>query len=237
MKKIIFALAALVCLASCEIERDPSIVIQEMMNSQNGLLVNDLGVKYSITGQENAAEILALTRVFLTGTATPSETAGYDYDLKPYEWYGVDIKDCVTLSTVEDVDETLGTAPVCLNHVWVEGGYINALVTVSYDADQDYDGEVNLVFDDSRSSDSSLYFILKHKQEGRNWEDPELTSDKAYFGTQFFSFRYSQCYDPSFKGEQSYNLEWRWFDSTGYDGELPYRTVSDKQGNFTITVQ
>jgi len=236
MKKLILAFAALLCLASCEIKRDPSIVVQEMMNIQNGLLVNDLGVKYSITGQESAAEILTLPRVFLTGTATPSGTAGYDYDLEPYEWYSVTIQDCVTVSSVPDVDEAFGTSPASLTHVWFEGGYVNALVTVSYDKDEDFQGEVNLVFDDTRSSDRELYFMLKNKQTGKTWEDPELSSLNVIFGAQFYSFPYTQFYDSQFHGEQAIYLSWRWFNPNDYDGELPYRTVSDRQGSYFINV-
>ena len=236
MKKLIIALAALVSLASCEIERDPSIVVQEMMNIQNGLLVNAYGVKYSIMGQDMASDIMANQRVFLTGTATPSSVAGYDYVLTPYEWYSVTVQDCVTVGSVPDVDEAYGTSPVDLTHVWFEGGYINALVTVSYDADEDFQGDINMVFDDTKSTDRALYFLLRNKQTGRTWEDPTLTSDKVVFGAQFYSFPYTQYYDSQFKGEQTVYMGWSWFNPSPYDGELPYRTITDKQSNYIINV-
>ena len=93
------------------------------------------------------------------------------------------------------------------------------------------------MFDDTRSSDSKLYFILKNKQEGKTWEDEDLAPNKVAFGGQFFSFPYTQYYDPAFKGEQSVQIEWEWFTPSPYDGELPYRTVTAKQGNYTITVK
>ncbi|MBO7118667.1 MAG: hypothetical protein J6V81_08350 [Bacteroidales bacterium] len=237
MKKIILALAVLLGISSCKIERDLSIVVQEMMNIENGLLVNDLGVKYSISDMSMASEILKQQRVFITGTAVQSDVAGYDYSLKPYEWYGVIIQECAMMSSAEDPDETWGTSPAELTHVWFQSGYINALVTVSFDSEEEYDGEVNMVFDDTRSSDSHLYFILKNKQEGKTWEDEDLTADKVAFGGQFYSFPYTQCYDQAFKGEQAVTIEWEWFKPGPYEGELPYRTVTDQQGNYTITVK
>ena len=237
MKKIILALAVLLGITSCNIERDPSIVVQEMMNIENNLLVNDLGVKYFVNDQSMAADILKQQRVFLTGTAVPSEVANYDYVLNPFEWYSVSVQECALLSSAEDPDETWGTSPAELTHVWFQSGYINALITVSYDSDEDYDGEVNLVFDDTRSTDSHLYFIVKNKQEGRTWEDEDLYPEKVVFGGQFYSFPYTQCYDQAFKGEQSITIEWEWFTPSLYDGELPYRTVTAKQGNYIITVK
>ena len=238
MKKLIFALAIVLGLASCKVERDLSFVVQEMMNVQSGLLINDAGVKYSIQDQESAREILSQQRVFMTGTAEPSETSGYDYKLAPYEWYGVKVKDCVTLSTVEDVDETLGTAPVELTHVWYDGGYVNLLATVSFDADEEDEAEfeINLVFDDERSTSDELYFILKNKQTGRTWEDETLSSDKVIFGSQFMSFPYTQYLEPGFHGSLTIYTEWVWFDPSPVEGELPYKTTSAKQGNYTITV-
>ena len=238
MKKLLFALAVLLGLASCKIDRDPSFVVQEMMTAQDGLLVNDLGVKYSIEGQDKASEILALQRVFLTGTAVPSGNSSYDYYLTPYEWYGVNVKDCVTLSAIEDIDDSMGTSPAELTHGWFQGGYVNALVTVSFDSDEDFHGEVNLVFDDARSNGADkLYFILKNKQTGKTWADEDLSQDKVAFGYQFYSFPYSQYVDSNFKGEQTFNMEWLWFDSSPYDNEIPYRTTSVKQGTYIVTVQ
>ena len=225
-------------LASCKIDRDPSIIVQEMMNVQNGLLVNDLGVKYSITGSAMAIDILSYDRVFVSGSAVPSTVAGYDYTLDPYEWYSVTIQDCVTLSSVEDADEAFGTSPINLSHVWFQGGYVNALVTVSYSDEEDFNGEINLVFDDSRSNGADkMYFLLKNKQEGKTWADEDLSATDAVFGSQFISFPYTQFVDPGFKGEQSFYMEWLWFVPSDYDGELPYRTTKDMQGRYIVNVQ
>jgi hypothetical protein len=237
MKKFIFALAALLGLASCNIERDLSFVVQEMMNIQGGMLVNDLGVRYSVSAKD-ASDIFTNQRVFMTGTAEPAEASGYDYVLTPYEWYGVLVKDCVKLSTVEDVDETLGTCPVSLDHVWFQGGFINALTTVSFDMDEeDKPIEVNMLFDDVRSTGNDLYFILKNKQGGRTWEDDTLSPEKVIFGGQFLSFRYEDYVQPGFKGELAFHLEWKWFDANPYSDEYPYRTVTVRQEYFTITVE
>lgn len=237
MKKFIIALAALLGLASCKIDRDLSVVVQEMMTVQNGILINDLGVKYFLATQEGTEDILQQQRVFLTGLAEPADAAGYDYLLRPYEWYSVIVKDCVALSSAEDSDQAWGTAPAQVSHVWFQGGYINVLVTVSYDSDETFDGEVNMVYNDSRSSDSELYFILKNKQTGKTWEDSELSPDKVVFGAQFYSFPYTQYYSAGYKGEQNITIDWRWFDPNPYSEEIPYRTVSSKQGIYSINVQ
>ena len=239
MKKLFIALAVVLGLASCKIDRDLSFVVQEMMNVRSGLLVNDAGVKYSIQDQQTAGEILSQQRLFITGTAEPSEVSGYDYKLTPYEWYGVILQDCVTLSSVEDVDGALGTSPVELSHVWFDGGYVNALTTVSFDLDTEDETEfnINLVFDDERSTSNELYFILKNKQIGKTWEDEDLSSEKVVFGSQFMSFPFEQYIDSGFHGELTIHVEWVWFDSSPVEGELPYKTVSAKQGNYTYTVK
>ena len=237
MKRLFFALAVMLGLASCKIDRDPSFVVQEMMNIQNGLLVNDEGVKFSIAGQAMASDILAQDRVFITGTATRSEIAGYDYLLEPVEWFDVTVQDCIVLSTVESPDDSLGVSPVSLSHVWFQGGYVNALVTVSFDTNEDFHGKVNLVYDDTRSNGSNyLCFLLKNKQTGKTWEDEDLSEQEVVFGSQFFSFPYPQGYDSSFKGEQTIFIEWRWYDASPYGDELPLRTVSSKEGSFVINV-
>ena len=239
MKKIIAALAVLLGLVSCQVEKDLSIIVQEMMSVQSGLLVNDLGVKYSIKDQSMASKILAKERVFLSGTAVPSETSGYDYLLTPYDWYEVIIKDCVKRSTVEDVDETLGTSPAGISHAWTEGNYVNLLASISYDAtadDDDWGCEINLMFDDERSDSRNLYFVLKNKQTGLTWEDEELDLSEVGFAYQYLSFPYTQYLEPGFKGELTFHLEWEWFDPSPYTGEVPYRTVSAKQGNYTISI-
>lgn len=240
MKKIIIALAVLLGLASCNIERDYSVIVQEMMNVQSGLLVNDMGVKYSIKNQDMASKILAHQRVFVTGKAEEADAPGYDYLLSPDDWYGVLVKDCVKRSTIEDIPGTLGSSPIGISYVWSEGGYVNILATVSYDSTadpEDWDCEINLMFDDVRSDSQNLYFVLKNKQTGLTWEDDELNLSDVAFGVQYLSFPYQQYMEPGFKGELSFHLEWEWFDPSPYTGEAPYRTVSAKQGTYTIYVQ
>ena len=237
MKKIIIALAVLLGLASCKIERDLSVVVQEMMNSQSGLLVNDLGVKYSIKDQSDARDILKHQRVFLTGLAEPSESGTYDYTLDPYEWFAVTVQDCVKKSTVEDIDATLGTSPADVSHAWIQAPYINVLSTVSFDSDNDsFDGELNLMFDDERSTQTDLYFVLKNKQAGKTWEDETLSPEKVAFGAIFLSFPFDQYIAPGFKGDINVTIDWRWFDPNPIDESLPYRSVSDKQGKYTVTI-
>ena len=238
MKKIIIALALLLSLAACNIEHDQSIEVQEMMSIQSGLLVNDLGIKYYVAKPQEAGDLLSEQRVFMYGTAVPSEVSGYEYVLTPYEWYSVMIKDCVKKSTVEDVDETLGTSPVCLNNVWVQGDYLNALTTISYDStEENASFVVNMMLDDERSDENTLYFVLKNKQTGKTWEDEELSSDDVVFGSQFMSFPIKPLLAPGFKGNLEIYFEWDWFVPGAYEGSIPTRTVTNKQWNIAINFQ
>ena len=238
MKKLLFALAILLGLASCNIERDLTITVQEMMSIQSGLLVNDLGVKYFVERPQEAGNLLSEQRVFMCGTAVQAEASGYDYVLTPQEWYSVAIKDIVKKSDVEDVDETLGTSPVSLNNVWYQGGYLNTLTTVSYDSkEENREQVINLMLDDERSNEYTLYFVLKNKQTGRTWEDDELDSDDAVFGAQFMSFPLEPYLAPGFKGELNLYFEWEWFIPGTYEGSLPTRTITDKQWNIAIAIQ
>lgn len=238
MKKILLALSLVMGLVSCDLDKDIPVIIQEMMNIDNDLLVNDSGVKYSIKDPAMSSKILSQRRVFMAGTAVKSETAGYDFLLSPYDWYGVAIQNCVTLSTVQDVEETLGSDPVGINQVWSGGGYINALTIVSYEyGDENFSCAINMVFDDTRSTDTDLYFILKNKQVGKNWSDDDLDMYEVEFGSQYFSFPYEQYLKPGFKGDVTFHIEWEWFDPSPYTGEVPYRTVSAQQGTYTITVK
>ena len=95
----------------------------------------------------------------------------------------------------------------------------------------------NLMFDDERSHSRNLYFVLKNKQTGLTWEDEELGTSDVGFAYQYMSFPYTQYLDPEFKGEVTFHLEWEWFDPSTYTGELPYRTVSAKQGNYIVNIQ
>lgn len=237
MKKIIAMVAGLLCLTGCLKNSEDLVLINEIMNVQGAILINDAGVKYGVADTKIMSNFQSAKRVYIIGQIEPAP-AGSNYDYKLYieEFLAVAVQDCVKLSTVED-QSALGIDPANFYNLWIDGGYINAMITFSYDQHLGYDGVANLVFDDTRSTAQDLYFILKNNQKGKSWIDEEIVPSNLTYGGTFFSFPYLTLLDSAYKGQVNLHFEWTWFQMDPENKEIPLHTTEARSEILTINVE
>ena len=65
MKRILALLALVLCITACNKNNADLITINEIVNVQNGLLVNDAGVRYSLSDHDMLSQLMSLKRVFI----------------------------------------------------------------------------------------------------------------------------------------------------------------------------
>lgn len=236
MKRILALLALVLCITACNKNNADLITINEIVNVQNGLLVNDAGVRYSLTDHDMLSQLMSLKRVFIIGQIEPVSNQSYDYKLYLMQFIGVNVKDCVKSSEITD-DDKLGHDPVHLSTCWLDGGYINASLAFSYNTYNGYQGVANIVFDQTRSTAKDLYFILRNNQEGKTWENESLSPGELEFGTGIYSFEYTPLLDPSYKGDINFHFEWVWFQADPANENVPLRTTEPRSETFTLKAQ
>lgn len=236
MRKIAFLMAALFCLVSC-ISEGPRYNVSEMVSIDGSKITNDAGIRYRITNINKVSEMLKHERAYVIGQASsPDEAGDYDYDLNVDACFSVNVKDAVAASASE---EGYGKSPVSVQSAWLANSYFNMLLAVSYEKATGYKGEMNLVFDDVKSTTSDLYFKIQNKQEGKTWEDETLTAADIEFGQEYFSFRYLDLLPEGTKGNVTVHISWVWFDNNNYDpdAKIPLHSVSEKSDTCEIYLQ
>ena len=236
MKKIIAMLAGVLCLAGCLKDSPDMVAINEIVTVKGGILINDAGVRYGVADTKIFSNFQSDQRLFITGQIEPaSGDAKYDYKLYIEEYVAVSVQDCLKLSTVED-ESTLGIDPANLYSCWIDGGFINAVITFSYDKYKDFDGVINLVFDDVRSTPEDIYLIVKNNQKGKSWLDEELIAANLVYGAGIFSFPLNTVLDPDYKGQVRLHFDWTWFQTDPEDKTIPLRTTESRSETITINV-
>ena len=237
MKKIIAMIAGLLCLTGCLKNSEDLVLVNEIMNVQGAYLINDAGVKYAVADTKIMSNFQSAKRVYVIGQIEPA-SAGDNYDYKLYieEFVAVAVQDCLKKSTVED-PAALGIDPANTYSLWIDGGYINSMVTFSYDQHLGYDGVVNLVFDDQNSTAQDLYFVLKNNQKEESWIDENMNPNNLTYGGTFFSFPYLTLLDSSYKGQVNLHFEWTWFQSDPANKEIPLHTTEVRSEILTINVE
>ena len=236
MKKFIAVLASLLCLAGCNKQGADWVTISEIVNVQGPVLINDAGVRYSVSNSSMLAQIQQLQRVYVTGQIEPASSAQYDYILYLNEFVAVDVLECVKQS--EATEETgLGDDPANLAACWIDGGYINAIVTFSFRSSTGYLGLLNLVYDDQRSTQDHLYFTVSNNQDGKTWENMEVSEADLAFGSAVYSFPYTSLLDPAFKGTVNFHFEWKWFQKNDNNLSVPLRTTEPRSETLSIKIE
>lgn len=236
MKRFLTLLALVLSITACNKINADLTTINEIVNVQNGLLVNDAGVRYNVSDHDIMSQLMSQQRVFIIGQIEPDSNPSYDYKLYLMQYIGVNVKDCIKSSEITE-DDKLGHDPLHLSTCWLDGGYINASLVFSFNTFMGYQGTANIVFDETRSTSQDLYFVFRNNQDGKTWEDESLTPSELEFGSGIYSFKYTPLLDPSYKGDINFHFEWVWFQKDPSNENIPLRTTEIRSETITLKAE
>ena len=191
----------------------PLGITQEMMTASKGKLITDSGITFNLT---NSSSTFDLTHGRYWATCEimdmKSET---EYDVRLTALEPAISPDILVLSQIPE--GKLGTDPICIHEdFWLSGNYINMRNSHFCLPDSDGTHAVNLVFDDIRSHDDSLFFILSHNSHGEKPDNPEY-KDKTFVLTSYFTSVSFKDYIPAGSSKFIVTLDWKWYTNAEYE--------------------
>lgn len=184
--------AAAICLTSC-LKPDPILHTGTEICNVLGptSLVTDNGVRLNVI--ENLGDPLTadMKRIIVDCDVMRPETEDQEvYDIRIRSYAPFEIKDAVFRSSSDDA--ALGDDCITVDAAWLGGGYINALTTITELKNSETVHEVNLMFDDTRSGQDTLYFKFRHNAFGESYDNPELSDSKLITSGLYFSFPFEE---------------------------------------------
>lgn len=213
MKKIarlvIMAAAVILCAVSC-LDTDSPISTGTMIcNVLNpARLETDAGEFLNITENNFIPIPDSVKRVMINcDVLTQHEDNEKEFDIRLLEFAPVTITSPLIASET-DADE-LGNDGVNIT-AWNSGGYLNAFTSFTSIDGSKTEHAVNLVLDETRSGNDTLYLKFTHNAFGESFDNPDADVSKLVNSGKYFSYDLDR-FIPS--GVQSIilHIEYEWF--------------------------
>jgi hypothetical protein len=134
-------------------------------NEGDFLIVTDSDTKLKLLNYPDDFEIEDGKRVLIKYVIEDSSSAGGDYDflVNAYSLENVIVKNIIELN--EENRDTIGTDPLVINSIWIEGGFLNVDFTFM-GADKIH--YINMVKDpeEQEGNETRIYLQVRHKNNG-----------------------------------------------------------------------
>jgi len=232
MKRFFILLAVALAAVSCI--GDDTILCRDtvMGNIKAGVLYTDGGLMYNIVETNVNVEVKDTVRILaVCDVIRQTGDSDTEYDVRLVGYTIPLCKEALTASEVSDWD-AVGNDPAGLQTGWFSGGYFNMYLQYCFDSSSKTVHTLNLVFDDLRSNDDTLFFELRHNAYGETYSEETKDNENLAINYAYASFPIEK-YLPSGKESVVMSLDWRWYkDSVGYlSTEIADHTT---RGTYTI---
>ncbi len=241
MKKslLISLVAALFCLTSCfeDIEFSYYDVVGYCDVGQDGMLTFNSGTMSFFVEEDKTDGKWKQEDIILIRCDVYSQTREDGVSrIRLTDYEKVFSQGTVVLSDADP--EALGGDGVCL---YIDYGYEKAYKRLDFAVcySQKYNSvsphDINLVYDDVRSSASdTLFFYLRHNGHGDVLENEEISINDFELTSKCFAFDISTAIPESVSGERKVCLEWDWYVANGLGGVYRTKEHHEVKGKLDI---
>lgn len=220
-----------ISLTSCLGESEYLYSSLEMVNVlSSDRFKTDEGVIFNVVENSAASMPVDIKRMMIScDVIRNSSGKDGEYDIRLREFAEAKVSDPVLLGEA-DV-EKVGNDVVQVSQGWMTKGYFNALLKVITLKDSEQEHTIDLVFNEQRSHQDTLFFQIRHNAFGDSLEE-EDNHDKAFnVAGGYFSFPVEQ-YIPAGTSSIVIHLDWEWYKT--YDSLFTLDREAC-QGNITYT--
>lgn len=193
-------------------------------------LLTDKGLTYYIKDNDSGSMIPdSVTRVMIScDVMSKVEGRNDEYNIRLLDFMAAFTTDPLRAGTPEA--EAAGHDGINVSQAWVSGGYLNGYLTLALPNPNKEDHDINLVFDETRSSADTLFFEVRHNAHGECPENEENDLYIFHFAGTYVSFPLEGILPKEGK-KPIVHVEWDWYDS---DGTSIVRNKSTHSGNIEV---
>lgn len=181
--------------------------------------LTDDGDIFHIVKNSTSNDLLMLSRIIGQFNVLNKTEGGAEneYDTELVAYAEPVIHDPVLTS--ESSDEILGKDPIELGQGWISGGYFNIRYGITIKKSSTTVHDINLEFDDKRSNDKTLYFVLRHNGHSETLSNTEIETSKLQYTGGYASFPIKSLIPEGTleAGKNSIKIvmEWEWYTNEG----------------------
>ncbi len=191
-----------------------------MGNIVEGRYITDQGNTFNIVEQNCLGKIDTMKRAFtICDVLSKTEGAENEYDVRLNYISDVLTKKAKSADEIDDMDLYMND-PLILKGLWISGGYLNILVSVSVKYAESKPHELNLVYD---KTGGKYKFMIRHDAAGEI-----ITEDGNNQGIGF-ALGYASFPISSIIEEKSATIEIEWKSYVYSDGVVSSKTITLKE--------
>lgn len=224
MKRILTVVLAVLCLAACKKDDTLLNMLDSMGDVNSTTIYADNGVTFRVTkvicdGGFDAQERIAFSCNVLR------KVADHEYEIELLGWNRVLRKDFLLSGNADPL--VVGDDPVKISRAWSSGIYLNMEIETTLIKGSDTKHYINLVLDESSSTEDTLHFTLRHNGYGESVRpDGDLGFDDVVFGRSYVSFPVQNLIPRG--GAMNVTVDWDWYvtQDGGYTLQTKTNTLS-----------